>query len=135
MLPAGEGDCVIIVRVEDGTLPEIEGAFAERLGAYLRPHGSLSAGSLILIGSLSHLRTRGLADYAESLVRVISSLSGRAGAGVDVAPLVLLPLHGIAEDYQVRALLDLDSWILSGANGVSAFPKTRGLFGGGGGGR
>jgi len=128
MLPAREGDCVIIVRVEDGTLAEIEMAFAERLGAYLRPHGSLSSGSLILIGSLSHLKTRGLSDYAESLVRVVSSLSSRAGLGVDVAPLVVLPLHGVEEDFQVRALLDLDSWILSGNNGVSAFPKTRAAF-------
>ena len=37
MLPAGDGDCVVVVRVEDGSLSELEGAFTDRLGAYLRP--------------------------------------------------------------------------------------------------
>jgi len=74
-LPASEGSCLMIMRVEDGTLFELEDAFTERFRPFLRPHGRLAAGSVIMIGSLSHLRARGLADFASSLVRVISTLS------------------------------------------------------------
>ena len=128
MLPAKEGDCAVIIRVEDGTLSEIEGAFYDRMGAYLRPHGNLSPGSLILIGSLSHLITRGVADYSECLVKCISVIQGRVGRGVEVAPLVPIPLHGVEHAHQVLALLDFDSWLLSGASGTAAFPATREFF-------
>ena len=62
-------------------LSELEAAFTERSGAYLRPYGNLSPGSLVMVGSLSHLKTRGVADYAEALVRTLASLSAKLGGG------------------------------------------------------
>jgi hypothetical protein len=100
--------------------------------------------SSAVIGSLSHLKTRGTADYADAITRTIANLSTRVGGGAEVVPLVLLPLAGVGEPHLIRAMLDIDGWLLSGANGIAAFPKTREFFwelvaesnkeGGGGGG-
>jgi hypothetical protein len=127
MVPAGGGGCMVIVRVEDGTLSEIEGAFADRLRAHLRPHGSIPAGSVILVGSLSHLRARGLVDYADSLVKTMGVLVGKVGPGIEVAPLVNIPMHHVDSPSLVRAMMDLDGWILEDSSG-SALPKTRKKF-------
>jgi hypothetical protein len=64
----------------------LEAALSDRLRAYLAPHGSLPPGSVVLLGSVSHLRARGLANYAESLVTTAGNILGRAGQGVDVIP-------------------------------------------------
>jgi hypothetical protein len=128
VLPASKGDCVVILRVEDGSLFEIMEAFVDRFRAHLAPHGSLPAGSVILLGSLSHLRTRGIANYAESLVSVIGNILGRAGAGVDVAPLVMLQMHGIESAALIRSLLDLDSWYLSCQENGTILQDSRNVF-------
>ena len=129
VLPALNGDCVITVRVEDGLLNELEEAFIDRFRAYLHPHGALNPGSAILIGSISHLQARGLADYAEKLVDSLTGLHSRAGQGVRVAPLVPIPLQGIEKASVVRALADLDGWHASmPAMAGTTFPETRKMF-------
>ena len=55
VLPAGGGGCTVVVRVEDGSLNELEKVFSDRLRAFLRPYGTLTPGSVVLVGSLSHL--------------------------------------------------------------------------------
>jgi hypothetical protein len=129
MLPASGGNCAVIFRVEDGLLSDLEGVFLDRVRALLRPHGSLPAGSLVLVGSLSHLRARGLADYAECLVKTIATLIGLAGNGTDVMPLVTIPSHSVDSPAQVRSMMDLDGWILeSNSNNSGTLPKTRRVF-------
>ena len=66
LLLASEGDCVIVIQVEDGNLSELETVLLDRLKAYTRPHGTLPAGSIVVLGSLSHLCAKGLGDYAVS---------------------------------------------------------------------
>jgi hypothetical protein len=95
ILPAMDSNCVVIVRVEDGLLSEIENAFRDLFAETLTTGGGLPRGSLIMIGSLSHLGTRGLDSYAGDLCGVISSLSARAGPSVEVVPFVPLPVAGI----------------------------------------
>ena len=129
ILPAENDECVVIIRVEDGLLSELENAFTDRFKAHLHPHGRLSSGSLILVGSLAHLQARGLADYAECLVSTLASLKSRAGPGVKSAPLVNIPLQGIEKRATIRALFDLDCWLVNmPAFGTNSFPATRRLF-------
>jgi hypothetical protein len=93
-LDSCSGNCPLIIRVEDGLLNEIEGTFLDYWKEFLRPLGSLPMGSVILVGSLSHLGTRGLSSYTEDLVRVVGSLGAKVGQGVEVIPLVSVPIGG-----------------------------------------
>jgi hypothetical protein len=128
VLPAAEGDCVVILRVEDALLGELVEAFADRFKCRLFPHGSLPPGSVILIGSLSHLQARGLADYAEEMVNATNSLINRFGAKVEVIPLVNVPLSGLDNAAVVRSLFDYNSWLTTAALGGHSLPNTRATF-------
>jgi len=129
ILPAGDGDCVMIVRVEDGTLSELDTVFTERFRAFLKPHGNLTPGSVVLVGSLSFLRACGIQEYAENLVRTIVSISNKTGGGVDVLPLVGVPMHGLESASLIRNLMDLDAWLLAvQGGGRTALPKSRETF-------
>jgi hypothetical protein len=55
MIPGCDGRCVVIVRVEDGFLFEIEQAFGDIFAELLSPNGSFPRGSVVLLGSISHL--------------------------------------------------------------------------------
>jgi hypothetical protein len=79
---------------------------------FLAPSASLPLGSVIMIGSLSHLGRRGLNNYAEKLVRTVGTLSPRVGVAVEIVPLVFVPLGGIVGLGAVRDAFDLDAWIL-----------------------
>ena len=128
-LPASDSNCVIVVRVEDGLLSEIENAFYDRFRAFLHPHGSLSPGSAILIGSVAHLHAKGLADYGEALVNSMAGLRSKAGPGVKVSPLVNIPIQGIDSAATVRGLFDLDCWLGGMPPSVgNTFQATRKVF-------
>jgi hypothetical protein len=129
ILPAENGDCAIILRVEDALLGELEGAFVDRFKGRLFPHGTLPPGSVILIGSISHLQARGVSDYAEELVAVTNGLVNKTGGKVEVIPLVNIPLAGLDNAAVVRSLLDLDGWLTTAANlGANSLPNTRTVF-------
>ena len=113
VLPVSGGDCTVVVRVEDGRISDLEQVFLDRLKAFTRPHGTLPAGSVVLIGSLSHLAAFGLADYTENLVSSIARLSVKLGTGTTVAPLIFMPMHGVESAAVVRSMMDLDAWLLS----------------------
>jgi hypothetical protein len=113
ILPARDGHCPLIIRVEDGTLQEIGEVFFERLKAYSAPHGSLPPGSVVALGSMTHLQTRGLADYTDAFVSVSGQIANRMGQNIEVIPLVFVPLHGSNSPSLVRSLFDLDAWLLA----------------------
>ena len=129
VLPSEGGLCPVIVRVEDGTLGEIADAFLDRFNKFVSPHGNLPPGSVILIGSISHMRAVGVGEYCEALVGVSHRLGTRVGRNVDIVPLVGIPLHGVGEVHVLRDLLDLDAWLASCARPVgTTLPATRTLF-------
>jgi len=75
ILPAALGkDCVGIVRVEDGKLVEILGLFRDIFREHMRPAGQFPPGSVVMLGSLSHLAMYGLQHYVEEMVRVASTV-------------------------------------------------------------
>ena len=74
-LPCSNGECLKIVRVENGSLSEIASCFLE----IMRGNG-VPAGSVILLSSVSHLQMRGVAGYmadlGAELARVGNSFRG-----------------------------------------------------------
>jgi hypothetical protein len=85
--------------------------FKEIFAEVVAPHGRLPVGSVVLVGSLSHLGTFGLESYTNDLVKTISSMSAMVGQGVNVVTYVPVPLGGIDDPVTIRALFDLDSWL------------------------
>ena len=130
VLPTGEdGKCVVVIRVEDEFLSEIESVFSDRFKRFCRPHGKLPPGSVVLLGSLSHLAAKGLAVYAKALVGSMLSLRNMVGDGVNVMPFVPIPLGGVGREDVVWSMVDLDAWITSTSQGQSyALGGTREVF-------
>jgi hypothetical protein len=114
VLPASDSNCAVVVRVEGGRLFELEKTFKEIFVDYTAPRGRLPAGSVVLVGSLSHLAAFGLDSYATDLVKTLQSMAMAVGRGVDVIPNVSVPLGGVSSAATVRAMFDLDAWILRG---------------------
>ncbi len=95
ILPAKNRRCVVVVRVEDGLLSEIENSFVDLFAEFCAPTGRLPVGSVVLLGSMSHLGARGLDSYAGDIVGCMSSVGAKVGHGVEVVPLCPVPIGGL----------------------------------------
>ncbi len=127
--PTGDGNCTVILRVEDCELWELEEVFMDRFKAFCKPHGNLPSGIVILVGSISHLAKNGLNFYAPILVETKTRLAGRVGPGINVIPLLPVPMVGIGSETLIRDIMDLDSWIVStGAGQAAGLPDSRDTF-------
>jgi hypothetical protein len=107
--PTGDGNCTVIIRVEDCELWELEEVFTDRLKAFCKPHGNLPSCSVILVESMSHLAKNGLNFYAPLLVKTMTRMAGKVGPGVKVIPLLPVPVGGIGSETLIRDMMDLDS--------------------------
>ena len=63
-LPTASGRCMDVVKVENGSLAEVAGAFLHAVYGC-----AVGVGTVILLASASHLGAVGLVGYAEDLVR------------------------------------------------------------------
>jgi len=127
--PVGDGRCVVIMRVEDCELKELEDVLYDRFKNYSKPHGVLPPGSVILVGSMAHLSRSGLNAYAPMLVETLTRIAGKMGPGISVMPYIPVPIGGVGSDTLVRDMIDLDCWILStGAGHNSCLPDSREMF-------
>jgi hypothetical protein len=78
---------------------------------------------------MSHLAKNGLNFYAPILVKTITRMAGRVGPGVNVIPLLPIPVGGIGSETLLRDMMDLDCWILStGAGQATGLPDSRDDF-------
>jgi hypothetical protein len=124
--PTGDGNCTVIIRVEDSELWELEEVFYDRFKSFCKPHGSLPSGSLVLVGSMSHLAKNGLNFYAPILVETMTGMAGKVGPGVNVIPFVPVPIGGIGSETLAQDMMDHGSWIVStGAGQATGLPDTR----------
>jgi hypothetical protein len=85
-LPCHNNDCLSIVRVEDGTLPELINMSVELFGDVRFPEGSA-----FLYGTASYLSRVGTGIYAKEWLTVISNAE-RIWPGVRICPLIPLIL-------------------------------------------
>jgi hypothetical protein len=112
-LPSSVGQCVVVMRCEDALLHELPGLlkefFAGQDGQVMLPDGSA-----VLFGSLSHLATRGLDNYADEVVKTNRTITGLVSCQITVAHNIFVPLGGVCSEGLVRMMIDLDSWLQCG---------------------
>ena len=102
------GECIRVVRVEDGSLQEIIHALADAIG-----NSKLGTGTVVALGSVSHLAEVGSAQYLTDWVQSRHWLKSRFGETLIVIPLIPV-LSGRWEGRStVRALLEVLYWFLS----------------------
>ena len=101
----GEGECLKILRLEDGCLSDLTDIFLETVKPYLVP-----AGSIVLIHSLSHLAWVGAAAYAEDLVRARQRICAAYRSGLFVLTGLPLPAGGCTDTNLLRDLLTVSDW-------------------------
>ena len=104
---------MLVIRAKDGLLSDLESIFKDVFRNFCRPEGVLPLGSIILIGSTSHVSLLGLSMYAKDYVCVNNNLIAATGNGVPICRLIIVPLSGIDNTHAIEQLADLDSWILS----------------------
>ena len=105
--------CIAVLRVEDGKLSDLETLFRDVFRSHVGPVGRLPQGSVVMVGSVTHLSLSGLSCYTEELVRTIRSVSVIAGSGTTVIPAIPILMGGVTCPMLVHQLMTLDSWILS----------------------
>ena len=102
----GEGECLRILRLEDGSLGDLTQVILDTLKNFVVP-----AGSVILIHSLSHLAWVGPAAYAEDLVRARQRICGTYRSGVTVIHGLPVPADGCGNSDLVNDLAAVADWI------------------------
>jgi hypothetical protein len=96
---------------EDGLLSETENAFGDIFAEFVSPNGYLPTGSVVLVGSVTHLGARGVDRFGWGLGRLLVLDGCQGGPGVEVVPLVPDPIGGVKAGGLIRDLFDLDSWL------------------------
>jgi hypothetical protein len=106
ILPAKGGEkCLKILRIENGSILDLVDEFLRLLGNHIFP-----AGSVVLLGSPSHLGKVGLTAYLNDLLWAEKELKARVGRETIVRPLPLLLLPGCSDSALIRDLFDLADW-------------------------
>jgi hypothetical protein len=107
VLPCSSGECLKIVRVENGLLSEIVSCFLE----IMRGKG-VPAGSVILLTSVSHMQMRGVAGYMADLGAELTRVGNSfRGGGVVAMPGVPILIGGCEDKTTVRALIEAGRWL------------------------
>lgn len=106
MLPSKKGMCPAIIRIDGGLLRELGTTFLTILGKHYLPEGSV-----ILIGSLSHLMEDGRVGYAKALVTEHIRFSKAIKNTVHVVPFVPPPMCVTNDPELMRAILDISGWL------------------------
>ena len=107
-LPASNGECLRVVRVEDGSLREVTLALADCIG-----NGTLSTNSIILLGSLHHMSQVGTAQYCLDWVRSRWWLRERFGEDKVILPASPIPVAGFTGSSTVRTFIEVAAWVSS----------------------
>jgi len=100
LLPLKENSCPAIIRIEDGSLKELGDSFCCLLGEHTLPEGSVMA-----IGSMSHLQKAGLAAYSDKMVTECRRFRAMFKNQIIVLPFVPIPLCGTDDPNLVKRLL------------------------------
>ena len=101
-----EGDCLKIIRIENGTLEELKRLFLSTVSGHWIPPGSV-----LLVGSLSELVSIGLAGYLENLISFNLGIKQKFGNSVQVVPFVPMLMGGLDKAFGVRCVAELAAWL------------------------
>jgi hypothetical protein len=118
MVPAeGEGECLKIIQVENGSLADLVEVFLRVTRGFDVP-----AVAVVLMASASHAAAVGAAEYAMDYVRASGLLRGTFAGSVTVLHGVPFLLGGIDNPTALRAIAEIEQWIknTSGSDTISA---------------
>ena len=108
-IPATDtGECIRVVRVEDGSLQEVIHALADAVGQH-----KLGVGTVIALGSIAHLAEVGSSQYITDWVKSRNWIKGIFGDTTVVIPLIPFLSNGWDGRSTVRALLEVLHWFMS----------------------
>ena len=102
----GEGECLKIIRLEDGSLPDLVNIFLESVKKFVVP-----AGSIILLHSISHLAWAGPAAYCEDFVRARQKILAVYRSGLSVIGGLPLLANGCTDKNIVQDLATVSIWL------------------------
>jgi hypothetical protein len=104
--PESEGECIKILRIEDGGLVELLNAFLETVKGFVIP-----AGSVIVIFSASRLAAVGTEAYAAEFAEAKHRIARLMGNGIELLHGFPILLNGTGNRALIKGVLDLEHWI------------------------
>jgi hypothetical protein len=98
VLPSGgEGDCLAIILIENGTLMELADSFLDLAKGYDMP-----VGSVVVLSSVSLLARIGTAAYAEEVVRAFARIRDAYANSVRVVHGFPVLVRGLEDETIIR---------------------------------
>jgi hypothetical protein len=119
----GEGECLKIIQVENGSLTELVEVFLGLTRGFDVP-----AGAVVLLSSPSHAAAVGTADYTAEFVRSAGRLRGAFMGGVTVLHGIPFLIGGTGNSAAIRAIAEIAHWISITAHGTEEISATRAAF-------
>jgi hypothetical protein len=122
-LPADEGlRCPAIIRAEDATISDLVTCFRKTMGK-----SKLPVGTVIMIGSFSHLARVGSAAYAADLQVALTALEDDYGGRIRTVHALPFPSSKIEDVVAIRAMCDIMDWLSNIDKRAKYFlPETQG---------
>ncbi len=105
VLPSKKEMCPIIIRIDGGLLRELGTTFLELLGRFAVPEGSV-----IVIGSITHLMEEGRVGYSKGLLTEYIRFSKAFNSTVHVVPFIPPTLCETNDQDLMRDMLDIARW-------------------------
>ncbi len=123
VLVRGEGECIKIVQVENGSLTELVEVFLGLTRGF-----DMLAGAVVLLSSPSYAAVVGTADYAAEFVRSSGQLRNAFMGGVTVLHGIPFLIGGTNNTAAIRALAEIEHWVSTTSVGTDKISATRKLF-------
>jgi hypothetical protein len=119
----GEGECIKIVQVENGSLAELVEVFLGFTRGF-----DIPAGTVLLLSSASHAAFVGTAEYAADFIRAAGQLRNAFMGGVTVLHGIPFLLGGTVNTPAIRTLAEVEHWVHITASGTDDISATRKAF-------
>jgi hypothetical protein len=105
-LPAdGDGECIRILRVENGSLAEITRELTSAA-----PQKGLKPGTVVMLGAPAQLAVVSVEFYAAEWKKARNYLKADLG-DIIVLPLIPISAAGLKDQRIIRGLIDLSAWL------------------------
>jgi hypothetical protein len=106
VLPCSNGECVKILRIEDGSVAELINCWL----TITRGH-NIPAGSVVVVFSATHLLMEGLGGYVEDTVKGLNKLDAIFRGGIIAIPGIPVLLGGCKSSELLRDIWDMMGWL------------------------
>jgi hypothetical protein len=126
MVPVGgEGECLKILQIENGSLVELVDAFLGLTRGFDVP-----AGTVALLGSTSYAALVGTAEYCAEFVRAACQLRGAFSGSINTLHGIPFLLGGTRYTPAIRTLAEVEHWVSMASHGLDDISAARRSFAG-----